>query len=282
MIHDKYLKKGLCIGPMGFPQREDSARILEAKLKEAERNGFSYKRNFVTRLPLSLDEGERADISVITTADIIDRDSEIVVASGADLSHFQNNPVVTFGHDYSKPPVGRAMWVKFEPTRATATTIKAKTEYAPEGVYELADTTWQLVKHGFLKGKSVGILVEDISPPTQKEIDVSQGLWAKAERVIRKWSLFEYAVATVPANANALVEAVAKGELAISDDLVKALGLALPKDEDTIITDLWQWDEPAPELPQPKHCRPWQEVEGELLKEIVSGNALLAKMKGEM
>jgi len=265
MIHEKFKKKGLCVGPMGFPQKEESARILEEKIKRAEKDGLSYKRNFVTRAPLELEEGERADISIINTIDV-DRDREVVVANGADLSQFQKNPVVTFGHKYDIPPVGRAMWVKFEPTRATAKHIKAKTEYAPEGLYELADTTWGLVKAGFLVGKSVGFMPEEVGPPTQKEVDQSEGKWANADRIIRKWSLFEYAVATVPANGHALVEAVAKGELNLPEVMVKSMGLLLPSSDDTIITDLWAWDDPEPQTP--KYSKSLKAIEQSIIKQF--------------
>lgn len=266
MIHEKYKKKGLCVGPLGFPCKEATARQLESQLKESEKEGLSYKRQFVTTKPLTIEEGERADISVISTIDV-DRDREIVLSSGADVSHFERNPVVTLAHDYKIPPVGRAQWMRFEPNRAKATHIKAKTEYAPEGAFEVADVVWNLVKAGFLVGKSVGFLPLEVSPPSQKEIDTTQGAWSKADRVIRKWMMFEYAVATVPANQSALVEAVAKGSFDLPDYLVKTLGLSLPEPEsETVTLDLWTWDDPAP--PMPKYSKSWSETEAAILKSL--------------
>jgi hypothetical protein len=260
MIHDRYKKKGLCVGPMGFPQKSEVARQLEAMLKQAEKEGMSYKRQFVTRLPLTVEDGERADISTISSIDV-DRDGEVVLASGAELKQFQANPVVTFGHDYSIPPVGRAQWIKFEPTQATATSIKAKTEYAPEGLYDLADVTWGLVKAGFLVGKSVGFLPTELSPPTTKEIDASEGRWAKVSRVIRKWTMYEYSVATVPSNPSSLVEAVAKGQLILPEYMRKAMGL-----DDQVDCDLWEWDEPEP--PMPKFSKAWRDIETEIFRKL--------------
>jgi len=263
-MHNKYTKKNLCLGPLGFPMRDQAARELEIKLRKMETQGLSYKRNFVTAKPLELNEGERADISVITTADV-DRDHEVILTTGINLEEYQSNPVVTWGHDYSLPPVGRSLWMKFEPTKAKATSIKAKTEYAPEGLYDLADTTWNLVKAGFLLGKSVGMLPEEVSPPTQKEIDVSEGRWSSVKWVIRKATLYEYAVATVPANQNALVEAVAKGSLILPECMQKSLGLSV---YEVVDNDLWDWGEPEEEIPIPKYSKSWKEIEAEMVRRL--------------
>ena len=40
----------------------------------------------------------------------VDRTGEIVVASGMNDGQFQSNPLVTLGHAYWMPPVGRSLW----------------------------------------------------------------------------------------------------------------------------------------------------------------------------
>jgi hypothetical protein len=76
--------------------------------------------------------------------------------------------------------------------------------------------------------------------------------------------LFEIAVATVPANGNALVEAVSKGELILPEHVVKSLGLELkpkaePKAEPAIKCDCWVWDDPQEKpLPMPTFSRSWK------------------------
>jgi len=282
-IHKRYKRKDCAIGPLGFPQRDQAARVLEAQLKEAEKNGIGYKRAFIANKPTELQEGERADISIITS-NVVDRDNEVVLASGADLKQFEANPVITWGHDYSKAPIGRAVWVKFEPTRSKAQYIKAKIEYAPQDSNPLADTAWQLVKAGFLKGKSIGFLPMEISPPSQKEIDKQPDLEG-VRNVIRKWSLFEVAVATVPANPTALVESVAKGELILPDYLIEEMGLTMPQ-EDVVEFKLWDWDEqPEPQtketLPQPKVTRRWRDVESKVLQSLTTENELMRKITGK-
>ena len=283
MINDKYTRKGFCIGPLGFPMKETSARELEPQLKEAEKNGFEYKRSFISKQPDELQEGERADISIITS-NSIDRDNEVVLANGADLKQFQENPVITWGHDYNKEPIGRAMWVKFDPTRKKATHIKAKIEYAPEGASELADMAWRLVKSGFLRGKSIGFLPMEISEPTQKEIDHQPSLQS-VRNVIRKWSLFEIAVATVPANQDSLVESVAKGELILPDYMIEDLKLKMPQ-EDVVEFKLWDWDDqPEPQtkskLPQPKVSRSWLDISSEALDGLTKESELIRKITGK-
>src|SRR3989304_2406541 len=46
---------------------------------------------------------------------------------GVDLTHFLKHPIVMFGHDYKRLPIGRAAWVKID---NTGHGLIAKTIYA--------------------------------------------------------------------------------------------------------------------------------------------------------
>src|SRR4051794_25758801 len=94
-------------GPLGIPMKDDQARALEELLKthpDAE-----YQRAVVEKATSEISDGERADVSWVST-ECIDRDKEIVLAGGMDDSHFQYNPIVTLGHNYWMPPVGKSLW----------------------------------------------------------------------------------------------------------------------------------------------------------------------------
>ncbi len=41
-----------------------------------------------------------------------DRDDELIETTAWKLDSFRKNPVIMLCHDYSAPPVGKAMWIK--------------------------------------------------------------------------------------------------------------------------------------------------------------------------
>lgn len=211
----------ICEGPLGFPLRESVARTVEALLAARPKGEeWEYRRTSTAPFATELVEGERCDVSVISTPSL-DRDREVVIATGIDLAQFRSNPVVTFAHRYDELPVGRALWIKHEGDR-----LKAKTRYTPrpadwKGDW-LPDAIWHMVKTGDLNGKSIGFLPLDGGPPTPDEVSRFPQ-WKEAQWVYRKSLLLEYAVAPVQSNPDALVEAVSKGLLGV--ELAAKLGL---------------------------------------------------------
>lgn len=204
--------------------RDSVARAVESLLAARPKGEeWEYRRTRATPFATELVEGERCDVSVISSP-ALDRDREIVVATGIDLTQFRSNPVVTFAHRYDELPVGRCLWIKHEGDR-----LKAKTRYTPrptdwKGDW-LPDAIWHMVKCGDLNGKSIGFLPLDGGPPTADEIKRFPQ-WKEAKWVYRKSMLLEYAVAPVQSNPDALVEAVSKGM--ISTDALAKLGLSPP------------------------------------------------------
>jgi len=178
---------------------------------------LTYKR-FDARA--EVEEGERAVVATITTG-AIDRDGEIVLASGGDFSDFQKNPVVLFGHRYYDPPIGKAMWIKSQGSK-----IIAKTVIAPG---ERGDEILALMQGGFLKAFSIGFSPSagKSGPPTTAELK-RRPEWSEARTIHREWKLLEYSVVTVPANPEALAMAVSKGEVSLSQNLANSLGVKLP------------------------------------------------------
>src|SRR5437588_7329 len=97
-------------GPLGFPMPDRAARAVDAVLRTLPKTkDYEYRKALVARPPTELNPGERSDVSWIST-EAVDRTGEVVVARGMNDAQFQANPLVTIGHAYHLPPVGRSLW----------------------------------------------------------------------------------------------------------------------------------------------------------------------------
>jgi hypothetical protein len=217
---------GTTEGPLGLPMQDRQAFQLEGILKALPPEDRTLKHAVVAKAPTELLDGERADVSWISTEDI-DRDHEIVVSRGMNDAHFKLNPLVTLQHAYWRPPVGRSLWRK-RVKDGPLVGIKAKTHYPPrpgdwsDDCWD-PDTTFSLVKAGLLQGKSIGFIALKSHAPSSHEIAARPEL-AEVGRVIDEWLLIEYACVFLPANQSALVEAVSKGAVAVPDPVLRVLG----------------------------------------------------------
>jgi len=223
-------KLGLTEGPLGIPQTDAAAKETELLLRGLPEEDRVLKRAEYEDTGAEIVEGERSDVSYVTT-DTVDRDREVVVSSGGDWRLYLTNPIVPLAHDYHALPVGRCLWVK-RVKRADGDGWKAKTRYHTrpanhEGPW-LPDAVWHLVHAGDLRGKSIGFIALKSREPKPAEIEERPEL-AEARRLITKWHALEYSVCAVPTNPDALVQAVSKARdagLEIPDELYAALGVA--------------------------------------------------------
>ena len=210
-FHRQY---GTAAGPLGLPMQDRQAFQLEGILAALPHEDRALRHAVVAKAPTELLDGERADVSWISTEDI-DRDREIVVSKGMNDAHFKLNPLVTLQHAYWRPPVGRSLWRK-RVKDGPLVGIKAKTHFPPrpaDWVEECwdPDTAFSLIKAGLLQGKSIGFIVLKSHAPSSHEIAARPEL-ADVRRIIDEWLLLEYACVYLPANQSALVEAVSKGD----------------------------------------------------------------------
>ena len=160
------------------------------------------------------DDVERSTTELISTG-TVDRDKEVLLPKGADITYYKDNPQVLWAHNYNQPPIGRAAWIKKTPEGLLAKTIYAETPFAEE--------IYGLVKGGFLPARSVGFIVLDGHEPEEKDIK-KHPEWAEARFIIDKWELLEYSVVPVGSNRQALEQAMVKG-LNISKPLREQLGI---------------------------------------------------------
>jgi hypothetical protein len=216
-------------GPLGFPMSDRAAQQLDALLKSLPRTPeHQYRHLVTTKAPTEINPGERSDVSWISS-ESPDRAREVVVAKGMNDAQFTANPIVTLGHAYYLPPVGKSLWRKRVRDGARVG-IKAKTVYPirpsawPEKDAWPPDQVFALIQAGLLQGKSIGFLPTKVHIPESEE--VRKNNWDNnVDLVIDEWLLLEYACVFLPANQDALVESVAKGQLDLTDDVLQALGL---------------------------------------------------------
>jgi len=159
---------------------------------------------------------EENTITAVINTGTVDRDKEVLLPKGADLAKYRKNPVVLFGHNYSEPPIGKALWVKRTPEALTAKWKAAETDKAQE--------IYSLYKGGFLKAFSVGFIPVKSHTPTPDDIKKAPE-WAEATRVYDKWDLLEFSAVPVPANPEALALAVKTKELSLSAETKEWLGV---------------------------------------------------------
>jgi hypothetical protein len=223
-----FLKQYGTEGPLGFPLPDKQARTLDTLLTALPRaKEYEYRKAVSPRAPTELNPGERSDVSWIT-AESVDRAGEVVVARGMNDSQFQGNPLVTLGHCYTLPPVGKSLWRKRVKDGDLAG-IKAKTQYPsrpdnwPAGDPWPSDRVFSLVQAGLLNGKSIGFLPTKVHFADAKE--ARKNAWPEGTLIIDEWLLLEYACVFLPCNQDALVESVSKGSVDVPDELLRALGL---------------------------------------------------------
>ena len=204
----------------GLKMPQSLARRIEAISRGLPRD-FTYRRLARKSDSLSLDVGERTDVSVITTG-AVDREGECVLPGGGDWSGY--NRVVTFAHRYDQLPVGSNWWI-----RPKGDGLIAKTHY-PDKPMDWGEAPWlpSAILHLMQQpvptctGKSIGFLPLNVRSATPDEIIKWPHL--RGVPIIDRWVGVEYAVVPVPCNPEAEMQAVAKGlELGLFDEAMKNL-----------------------------------------------------------
>lgn len=150
----------------------------------------------------------------------VDREQDMISLAGWDLANFKRNPVVLWGHDAARLPIGRACDVAIE-----GGGLKASIEFIPSDTPEgglFAESVYRLARAGFIAATSVGFrpLKWDYTrDPTRGADDWFPGIDFEEQELV------ELSVVTVPANPEALMDAPAPGEgTATASDTPPALG----------------------------------------------------------
>ena len=150
----------------------------------------SIRKDYLIQAEYPEDDESRVVTFTASTANV-DRTGDIVVQSGWKLDRFLQNPVVLWGHDSSRLPVGHAKNVRFVDGNLTM-----DVDFTPREIQVFADTVFQMVKRGDLRACSVGF------QPLK---------WAWVEEGDRfgidflESELLELSICSIPANPEALV-----------------------------------------------------------------------------
>jgi len=144
---------------------------------------------------LSVGDGERKLRVTIATGSR-DRHGDILEPGGAQIAAYLKNPVVLWAHEYKKLPIGRCTSLVRDGAALKAEILFAPTEFAKEVL--------NLYARGFLRAWSVGFL-----PLEWDVIENKDGKFGGYH--VRSWELIELSAVPVPANADALTDALQKG-----------------------------------------------------------------------
>jgi HK97 family phage prohead protease len=128
--------------------------------------------------------------AVCSTGDV-DRDGEVIVQAGIDLSAYLANPIVLWQHDVGSP-IGKCVEIGVGGGR-----LMAVIEFAPLGVSDTADEVCGLVKCGVINGLSVGFMPSEREPVDPKN--------PRGPQKHTACELYELSFVAVPANPGAAV-----------------------------------------------------------------------------
>lgn len=146
------------------------------------------------------DLGERRVLFTIS-AEVKDRDGDILRAEGVDLTNYEKNKVFLGFHNTRDFPLGKVEKVWVEPKKVKAIVyfptldeLSSNPEYASEKA-KLIDFCYFCYKNGMLNAVSVGFIPLEWTE-TKDGYDIT------------KWELLEFSAVAVPANQDAIAEAV--------------------------------------------------------------------------
>ena len=167
----------------------------------------------------SIDEKERSIVAWGSKPER-DRDGELIKSSAWNLDNFRKNPVILLSHNYSTPPVAKALW-----TKVSNDGLLFKAQFANT---KTGQELFELYKDGFMNSFSVGFIPNDYEEPDDEQ--KSKGI----NRVYTDVELLEISCVSVPSCPVALMERYHSGEIKtkdVSDAIKNILLLAREKDE---------------------------------------------------
>lgn len=152
-------------------------------------------------LPIEIkDLGERS-VQFTISKEVVDRDGDILRAGGVDFANYMKNPVFLPFHNTRDFPLGKVteFWVEGNSVKAivyfpTLEELSSDPKNASEKA-KLVDFCYFCYKTGMLNAVSVGFIPLEWTE-TKNGYDIT------------KWELLEFSAVAVPANQDAIAEAV--------------------------------------------------------------------------
>ena len=140
--------------------------------------------------------GDDGITTVTASTPTSDRYGDVVSAPWA-LDRYRANPVVVWAHDYSTPPVGRAVDVRLE-----GPNLIAKIQWDDSPSNPLGQTVAHQFRSGFLSAVSVGF--QPGQAVKRSSLDPEHPHHAERGNVYRDNELLEISAVPIPANPDAL------------------------------------------------------------------------------
>jgi HK97 family phage major capsid protein len=142
--------------------------------------------------------------------EVEDRMGDIVRIGGGDFTDFEKKPAVLYGHDYRSmnpiPVIGRNVGFKVEGDRLYAGTqfLPVNTPGMSQGMRDLINDNWLLHEKNLL-GWSIGFMA--------KKWDAMMENGSFLGYDIKEWALLEYSSVIIPANQDAVNDAIKGGRI---------------------------------------------------------------------
>lgn len=151
-------------------------------------------------------DAEKKTVTAYVSTYEWDRTMEKFAPGAWDLENYKKNPVILWGHDGSKPPIGRAIDIKED-----ANGLIAVAEFDTES--ERGAEIFGLYERGFLNAFSVGFIPKAQALENIPEQGTKGTVWTEAE-------LLEFSAVSIPANPGAMITRE------IAEMAIKCLGAA--------------------------------------------------------
>lgn len=141
----------------------------------------------------------------IVTKDIVDRDSERVLPSGANLDNFKKNPIMFYNHNRWDGGIGA--WDNIEVTDTEIAMdgyISDSTEYAKEKL--------GLVQDGVIRTASMGFRPKKWSDDSKDKLEGQLGV------TILEYEVIEVSITDIPANPESVMKSMDKKDYKVYND----------------------------------------------------------------
>lgn len=152
-----------------------------------------------------LDEKKQDGYIGYASVAVLDRDREIIDPKGWKLENYRKNPVILTSHDYSKLPVGRALWVQPDENGLKVKFVLANTETGKE--------IQQLIDEQILNAFSVGFRAEKYIDNPGEEKGMEHLKDSGVRRIYTSQELLEISLVGIPSCPDALIQRALKGEI---------------------------------------------------------------------
>jgi HK97 family phage prohead protease len=141
----------------------------------------------------------------IVTKDIVDRDSERIIPSGANLENFKKNPIMFYNHMRWDGGIGT--WDNIEVTDSEIAMdgyVSDSTEYSKEKL--------GLVQDGVIRTASMGFRPKKWSDDSKDKLEGQLGV------TILEYEVIEVSITDVPANPDAVMKSMDKKDYKVYSD----------------------------------------------------------------